>query len=87
MNSPLDYVFQSEALVDLERFRVIVFQWSAKNDNSKCSLPSMIPNVKVEFRVAISGYREKNNHSELGIFTCKHYSTCHRKIPGYHFNV
>ena len=34
-----------KALVDSERFGVIVFQYRAKNDNSELSLPSMIPRV------------------------------------------
>ena len=55
----LDYAFSKlKALADSEKFQVIVFQYSAKNDNS-----------------------------ELGIFTSKHYSTCHRKIPSYPFCV
>ena len=32
------------------------------------------------FRVIVFQYRAKNNNSELGIFTSKHDSTCHKKI-------
>ena len=36
------------ALTDTEKFRVIVFQYVTKNDNSEFSLPSMIPHVRVK---------------------------------------
>ena len=69
-----------KALVDPERFRVIVFQYRAENDNSDFSYPSMISYVKVKFRVIVFQYRAKNDNSELGIFTSKHDSTCHKKF-------
>ena len=70
-----------KALVDSETLRVIVFQYSAKKvtRNSEFSLPSMIPYVKVKFRVIVFGHWAKNNNSELGIFTSNHDSTRHRK--------
>ena len=46
-------------MVDSEKFRVIVFQYRAKNDNSEFSLPSMIPYVKVKFRVIVLGIGQK----------------------------
>ena len=33
-----------------------------------------------KFRIIVFGYREKNDNLELGIFTSKHDSTCHKKI-------
>ena len=40
----------------------------------------MIPYVKVKFRVIVFQYRAKNDNLELGIFTSKHDSTCHKKL-------
>ena len=40
-----------KALVDSEKFQVIVFQYGAKTRNSEFSLPSMSPHVKVKYRV------------------------------------
>ena len=48
--------------------------------NSDFSLPSMISYVKVKFRVIVFQYGAKNDNSELGIFTSKHDSTCHKKF-------
>ena len=45
-----------KALVDSGKFRVIVFQYRAKNNNSEFSLPSMIPYVTVKFRVTVFMY-------------------------------
>ena len=47
------------------------FQYSAKDDNSEFSLPSMVPCVKVKFQVIVLGNRAKIDHSELGIVTSK----------------
>ena len=52
-------VSELKSLVDSEKFRVIVFQYRAKNDNSEFSLPSMIPYVKVKFQVIVLGIRQK----------------------------
>ena len=38
-----------------------------------------------KFRGAVFKYSKKNNNLELGIFTFKHDSTCHRKIASYRF--
>ena len=43
--------------------------------NLEFSLPSMIPHV---FRVIVFQYKAKNDNSELGIFTSKHDSMCHK---------
>ena len=43
--------------------------------NLEFSLPSMIPYV---FRVIVFQYKAKNDNSELGIFTSKHDSMCHK---------
>ena len=48
-----------KALVDSEKFGVIVFQYRAKNDNSEFSLQIMIPYVKVKFRVIVFMYGQK----------------------------
>ena len=39
----------------------------------------MIPYVKVKYRVIVSGHRAKEDNLELGIFTSKYDSTCHKK--------
>ena len=49
------------------------FQYSAKEDNSEFSLPSMVPYVKVKFQVTVFGYRAKIDNSELGIVTSKQF--------------
>ena len=62
-----------KALIDSERFRVIVFQYRAKNDNSELGIftskhdpicKSKIPS----YRFSVQGmHRAKNDDSELGI--------------------
>ena len=58
-----------KALVDSERFRVIVCQYRAKIDNSEFSLPSMIPRVtKIsELSFLCIGTKTITRNSEFGI--------------------
>ena len=49
------------------------FQYSAKDDNSEFSLPSMVLHVKVKFHLIIFGYRAKIDNSELEIVTSKQF--------------
>ena len=71
-----------KALVHSERFRVIVFQYRAKNDNSELGIFTSKHDliVKVKFRVIVFQYRAKNDNSEFEIFTSKHDSMCHKKF-------
>ena len=60
-----------KALADWENPELSFFQYSAKKKNtitrnSEFSLPSIIPYVKVKFRLIIFGNRAKNSNSELG---------------------
>ena len=66
-----------KALVDSERFRVIVFQYRAENDNSE--LGFFTSKYDLICKSKIPSYRFSDN-SELGIFTSKHDSTCHKKF-------
>ena len=49
------------------------FQYSAKDDNSEFSLPSMVPYAKVKVQVIVFGYRTKIDIWELGIVTSKQF--------------
>ena len=49
------------------------FQYSAKDDNSEFSLPSMAPYAKVKFQVIVFGCRTKSDNWELGIVTSKQF--------------
>ena len=73
---------QLKALIDSERFRVIVFQYRAKNDNSELGIftSKHDPIVKVKLRVIVFQYRAKNDNSEFEIFTSNHDSMCHKKF-------
>ena len=48
-----------KALVDSEKFRVIVFQYSAKNDNSEFSLSNTIPGIRkiLSYRFYVQGQK------------------------------
>ena len=54
-----------------------VFISRAKDDDSECSLPSMVPYTKVKFPYVklpyVFGYRKKIDNSELGIVTFKQF--------------
>ena len=66
-----------KALIDSERFRVSVFQYRAKNDNSELGIFTSKHDPRCKSKIQ---YRAKNDNSELGIFTSKHDSTCHKKF-------
>ena len=60
----LDYVFKVKSFGWLGKIMSYRFQYSAKDDNSEFSLPSMVPYVKVKFQVIVLGYRAKLDNSE-----------------------
>ena len=78
-----------KALVDSERFRVIVFQYRAENDNSELGFFTSKHDLicKIKFRIIVFQYRAKNDNSELGISTSKHDLICKSKILSYRFSV
>ena len=60
---------ESQALIDSEKFRVIVFQYRAKNDNLELGIftSKHDSTCNKKFRVIVFMYRAKNDNSELGI--------------------
>ena len=58
-----------KALVDSEKFRVIVFQYRAKNDNLELGIFTSEHDSTCHktFRVIVFMYRAKNDNSELEI--------------------
>ena len=58
-----------KALIDSERFRVIVFQYRAKNDNSELGIfTSKHDSIcKSKFRVIVFQYGAKNDNSEFSV--------------------
>ena len=61
--------FEVKVLVDSERFRVIVFQYRAKNDNSEFGIFTSKHDSMChkKFRAIVFMYKAKNDNSELGI--------------------
>ena len=69
----LNYVFQVKSFGWLRKILSYRFQYSAKDDNSKFSLPGLVPYAKVKFEVIVFGYRTKIDNSELGIVNSKQF--------------
>ena len=67
-----------EALVGLEKFRVIFFITVQKIITQNFRFHFMVPYVKVKFQVIVFGCMAKNDNSELSL---QSNSMCHRKIP------
>ena len=69
----LNYVLYVKGFDWLGKTLSYRFQYSAKDDNSEVSLPSMIPYAKVKVQVIAFGYRTKIDIWELEIVTSKQF--------------
>ena len=69
----LNYVFLVKGFGWLGKILSYRFQYSAKDDNSEFSLPSMVPYAKVKVQVIVFGYRTKIDIWELEIVTSKQF--------------